>query len=206
MIAEALILGLSTGTYCLMTCAPLALPLFVAEGGEFRGNAIRVLLFMGGRLLAYVAVGFALGSLGAYAAGFAPPATQHALLRLSNAGVGLVLLWAAIAKSSFKAGACAAAKALYNPSASAFAGGVATGLSLCPPFFAAAAKVFGGGGGLEGAAFFSLFFLGTSVWFLPLLGASFVSRRLPALKTVATTSMFLLGAYYLLVGAIFGVA
>jgi hypothetical protein len=198
---EGFLLGLSTGTYCLTACAPIALPLFAGEDPDARRNAGMLALFLSGRLAAYLAVGFLLGMIGAYAAGFVEPAFMHAALRVSAAISGLLLLLAAFARNPGSLKLCELARSLFKPGAGAFVAGLATGLSLCPPFVAAAARVFSGGAdsGIGGALFFLSFFLGTAVYFLPLLGVPFVTKRLPMVKTVARMTMFLLGAYYLLV-------
>lgn len=201
MLIEGLLLGLSTGTYCLTACAPVALPLFFSEESSHRRNALLVGVFLAGRLAAYLAVGFILGALGSYAANYVDPAISHAMLRVSAAVSGIVLLIGGLARNPWRHKACEAARKLFDPRAGAFVVGLATGLSLCPPFVAAASRLFGsgGGGGLGGAAFFLAFFLGTTAWFLPLLGVSFVNRRFPMVKMTARMASLMLGAYYLVV-------
>jgi len=203
MLAEGILLGLSTGTYCLTACAPVALPFFFSEEGGHRRNAFLVGLFLLGRLVAYLAVGFILGALGSYAAKYVDPTIAHATTRLSAALAGAVLIVSGLARNPWKHRACELARKLFDPRSGAFAVGLATGISLCPPFVAAAARLFGasssGSGALEGAAFFLAFFLGTTVWFIPLLGVSFVNKRFPLVRTIARMASLMIGAYYLLV-------
>lgn len=207
MVIEGFILGLTTGTYCVTACAPVALPLVFAEESDpaqparkaLATGAARTGIFLLGRLVAYVAVGFALGAVGAYAAGFADPGLARAGIRIAAVVSGIVLLVGGLARNFTKGKLCELARRAYRPESGLFIAGLATGLSLCPPFFAAAARVFGGAasGPLEGAAFFALFFLGTSVWFIPLLGVPFAVRKAPVLVMVARAAMLLLGVYYI---------
>jgi len=214
MLVEAFMLGLATGTYCVTACAPVALPIVFAEESKpsrpallaLGDGAARTGIFLLGRLVAYVAVGFVLGATGAYAAGFVDPKIAHAGIRIAALVSGAVLIVGGAARNFSKGKLCELARRAYKPGSGLFVAGLATGLSLCPPFFAAAARVFGGAasGPLEGAAFFALFFLGTSVWFLPLLGVPFAVRKAPMLTLVARSAMPLLGLYYIAVVGLLG--
>ena len=77
--------------------------------------------------------------------------------------------------------------------------GFLTGLNFCPPFVVAgirAAEL----GSLPGALlFFSVFFAGTSIWFVPFAGLGCVVRN-EALVTVARMTMGLVALYYLALG------
>lgn len=203
MLLEALTLGLSTGTYCAVSCAPVALPLFVSDEASGGENAARVGLFMGGRLAAYVLIGFLLGAVGAYAAGYLAPALRSVLTRSAAALGGAVLIAAGIARGTGGHRACVLLRRAAKPGRAAFAAGIATGLSPCAPFFAAASRA-AGTGGAAGAAYFGAFFIGTSLWFLPLFGVHAVSGRAPELRRVARLGMIALGVYFLAVPAVMG--
>jgi hypothetical protein len=58
MFPEGFILGLSTGAVCVAYCGPVLLPFILGEGTTVIQNAKSVGLFLGGRLLAYILVGF----------------------------------------------------------------------------------------------------------------------------------------------------
>ena len=52
MAGEAFLLGISTGTYCALYCAPVILPfLFSEEARDGRKNGLHIALFMLGRLV-----------------------------------------------------------------------------------------------------------------------------------------------------------
>ncbi|HAP42599.1 MAG: hypothetical protein A2087_14670 [Spirochaetes bacterium GWD1_61_31] len=216
---EGFLLGLSTGSYCVMTCLPLALPSILAEPAGHRANAARVGLFMLGRLLAYLAVGLLLGGLGTYAAGFLDPLHARRLQIASWLLSGAVLSLGGLLYHFPRLKLCQLTARWWRPGRGLFLLGLAAGLSICPPFVAAAARLFGAGlvapslaGGADGAAtaggplagvwYFFSFYLGTSVWLIPLFaGGWLASPRLAnlrsGLKPVARGAMLLLGVYFL---------
>jgi hypothetical protein len=108
---------------------------------------------------------------------------------------------------------CARLGRLYGLKRGAFAVGLLSGLNFCPPFFAAASRAFAGHGpggpsALGGLAYFALFYLGTSVFFLPLLGLPLLERlkggkAAESLRTVARIATLLLGIYFMVVLGVF---
>ncbi len=218
MVVEGFLLGLSTGTYCAMTCAPLTLPLLVADIGTHRQNALRVILFMLGRLLSYMAVGVSLGFLGAYAQEFLDPVLARRFQLACWILAGLIMTLAGLFYNFPKLKLCLLAARWWKPERGIFLLGVCAGLSLCPPFFAAAARVFGAsaqgdgnvlGSTLSGAAYFLSFYLGTSVYLAPLFAVGFLgsSKAVTVKKTVtqaARAALLLLGLYFLVIEGFLG--
>ena len=74
-----------------------------------------------------------------------------------------------------------------------------TGLNVCPPFLMAAGYVFTLGRVADGLAFFGIYFLVTTLWFLPLvpLGAA---ARFDGVRWVAQLSALLAGLLFLWTG------
>ena len=124
--------------------------------------------------------------------------TVHVLL----AGV---LLWYAYAAGRSCAHACAGSELVTIgvagkrgvPGAAVL--GFLTGVSLCPPFVAAAVRVAELGSLAAALFFFSMFFVGTSIWFVPFIGLGCV-RRNEAVTTVARMAMALVAFYYAYLG------
>lgn len=212
---EAFILGLSSGTYCAVACAPVALPFLSSrpEGGKpFTRNALLLALFLCGRLIGYIAVGAALGVVGAYALSYVDPAFSRTLSRMAFAASGALMIAAALAESLLKARICGLFRKVWRPGMGAFVFGLLTGASVCPPFFTAAARVFaspaaeGLPAALSGAGYFLFFFLGTSVWVIPLLALPAVlgTSRVP--RFIARAAMVMIGVYFLLVVGLLGAA
>lgn len=74
MILEAVLLGLSTGTYCAMYCGPVLIPfLFGTEKISCRRNAGLIGLFLASRLAIYFVLGVALSAAGLLASEFLDP-------------------------------------------------------------------------------------------------------------------------------------
>jgi hypothetical protein len=74
--------------------------------------------------------------------------------------------------------------------------GFLAGVNLCPPFLLAVTTVVGVGGVLRGALFFSVFFVGTSVWLVPLLAVAPVAR-LASVRFAARVASVLAGGYFI---------
>lgn len=215
MLWEAFVLGLSSGTYCATACAPVALPFLSSRPDAekpYVRNALLVALFLCGRLAGYIAVGAALGAAGAYAVSYVDPAFTRVLSRIAFAAAGALMIGAGLAESLLKARACGFMRRIWRPRMGAFAFGLLTGASICPPFFAAAARVFaapsagGFGAALGGAGYFLFFFLGTSVWLVPLLGLPALIGKSPVPRFIARSAMVMIGAYFLLVVGLLGAA
>ena len=202
---DGFILGLSSGIYCATSCAPVILPLVFGEDqASGKKNVAMVGLFMLGRFFGYVAAGFILGAIGAYAVSYLDPVTARMFRRISHGLAGAFLLLGGLLHNFPELKVCEVYKKMYRPGRNALILGLITGFSLCPPFFAAAAKVFGTHGSFSGAVYFLLFSLGTSVYFLPLLGVHFLFKHLGKIQMVARMAMILIGVYYLLFIGIFG--
>jgi cytochrome c-type biogenesis protein len=200
---DALILGLSSGASCLASCAPFFLPVLAVEGGSGRARRSGLLsLFLAGRLAAYIAVGALAGYLGALAAGFLSPELDRALLRTGWALGGIVLLAGGLAGLEGHA-FCRRLAAREKPGLSALVLGVAAGLNICPPFIAAAGRA-AALGALGGAAYFALFFVGTSSWMLPLALLPRLRAKAAELRAVARLAMIMLGFYFLIVLGLLG--
>jgi hypothetical protein len=77
--------------------------------------------------------------------------------------------------------------------------GFLTGVSLCPPFVAAGVRAAEAASIAAALAFFAVFFVGTSIWFVPFAGMGWI-RRSEALTTVARMAMALVAFFYLYAG------
>jgi hypothetical protein len=205
MFGEAVVLGLSTGTYCALYCAPVILPFLFSEEAAGGGkNALYIVLFMLGRLLGYLVIGFVLGISGSLAIQAIPPATQKKLISAVYFFTGLFMLLGWLLYSFPHSRVCRAIRTKYGPKPSAFVYGVLTGINFCPPFFAAASRVFGRGDAFSGSLYFLFFYLGTSVFLLPLFGIPLFKKRLDVVRTVARITLALLGAYFAVFLGVFG--
>jgi hypothetical protein len=198
-IGEALVLGLVSGPACIASCGPVLVPSLLAERAGLRLNSRCLSAFLGARLLGYLlfaALAWGLGALVPFA-----PAPRALVFGMVHGLLACVLLWYACSAGRSCARPCAglglvtlgAAKKRGMPGAAVL--GFLAGLGLCPPFVAAGVRAAELGSAVAALVFFAVFFMGTSVWFVPLMSLGCV-RRSEAVTTVARMTMVLIAVYY----------
>ncbi len=205
-IVEPLVLGFSTGTWCVMYCAPVLLPFLSGrEGLTQKRNVGLVGLFLAGRLAAYILVGLGLGLAGLLVMEFFDPVLARRLSSVAYIFCGLVLLM-----SGFRGRLCAAKKDSCHPvfsflcrdSLTALLSGLCVGFHICPPLWTAAVRSAETGNPFAGSAYFLLFYIGTLPFFLPLLGIPFFTSRLPAFRKIARMTQILVGGYFFIIAGL----
>lgn len=206
-ILEGFLLGLSTGTSCIMACYPVFLPYLCSKLEGFNENNKKFLSFTFGRFISYIFVGILLGLLGYYALKFIPPEFEVYLRRISWIAAGILLILNGLNFEFPELKLCKNTKLLTNKKVSSFGIGFLAGLNLCPPFLAAASRVFGLGSKtpifamLEGALYFILFFIGTTVFLLPLILVGTLNKIknsffLNTFQFISRWTMIILGVYF----------
>ena|ERR1035437_5980188 len=200
----ALLLGLASGPACIAACGPVLVPSLLTEHAGFRPNVRFLSTFVAARLLGYLLFATAAWSLGALA--FLLPAPRLPLMGAVNVLLAAVLLW--YAYSARHCNQSCADSELVNiggtethRAVGPAALGLLTGLSLCPPFVAAGLRAAQLGSVVQALLFFTFFFIGTSVWFVPFLGMGCIVRN-QAVITVACMAMMLIALYYLSLGIV----
>ena len=209
LYGDALALGLASGPACLAACGPVLVPSLLAGQSGIVANLRTIAVFLGARLLGYLLFALVAWEVGALASMLIKP-HPHLVGGVYVLMAG-VLAWYAYAVRRNCAGACLPSKLVtidgtIDKSGSGRKGmagvaalGFLTGLNFCPPFVVAgirAAEL----GSLPGALlFFAFFFVGTSIWFVPIAGLGCVVRN-QALITVARMTMGLVALYYLALG------
>lgn len=196
--ARAFVLGLSTGLLCLGTCAPVLLPVLLAE--ERKGAAARLapfLQFVAGRLAAYLLVGLAAGAAGGLLQGRFPPG----LAGIPYIGIGLMMILFGLVRGFPGLALCRRLGPLLGRARTPLVLGLFMGFNLCPPFLAALTDVIAAGRPGYGLVFFAVFFLVTSVFLLPLAGAGGLARD-PVLRVIAQLAAVIAGVLYLSLGLV----
>jgi len=203
IILQGGLLGLSSGLTCLTSCAPILLPV-MAGGGTRRHPALLLAEFLSGRLAGYLlfAVLAWLGNQWLLKSGQTHPSVRGFLdLCLAS----LLLVYSYRQGRSGPSSQGTTRGCVISPwrlqhwlrserSLIPVTLGLASGLTLCPPFVTALAKA-GLSGSLPSAMlFFGAFFCATSAFFLPLplLGPAFRHR---AAAQVARFSCILVALY-----------
>ncbi len=190
--AEAFLLGISSGPACLASCGPVLLPALAAERGSARRTGLVLAEFLAGRLAGYLAFAVLAWAVGLSLA--AAPSTRVWVFGFANLGLAVLLGVYAFSLPKAPSAPCGGLCGRYRGVAPAAIGLVA-GFNLCPPFLAAGVRAVEGST-LPGALlFFLLFFVGTSLWFVPSLSVGLL-RRFEPVAVVARFVLFLLAAYY----------
>ncbi len=192
---EAFFLGISTGWYCLASCGIYLLPFLFGEETRSKQNLFLVVLFMTGRLLVYLLLGIVTGGAGYFITENYSPL----FFRISpfiNLGIGLILLCGGIFRFFPSVKLCQIVKKGYKPALNALMFGVFAGLSVCPPLIAAIAGAFQSHSFYHGLLYFLFFYIGTSVYFLPLFGIKLLPDKTSTLQYIARIVMIIMALYF----------
>ena len=195
VLLQGLTLGLSTGLFCLAYCAPVFVPLMMAEERKW-GRILRVIGELAlGRLLAYLAFGAGVGYLGVELQG---PALDKVV---SGAMIVLALLMLlyVVVRGWPHLSLCRLVNERFLRFPILF--GFLTGVNVCPPFLLAISSALGLGDVLLGVVLFGGFFLGTSVYLVVLLPLGYLGRW-PNLRWVALMTALLSGGFFLVLGVV----
>jgi sulfite exporter TauE/SafE len=198
---KGFLLGLANGTFCLAHCAPILVPYLLSEAKDSKRNCIVLSYFLSGRLIGYVA--FAV---------LAWITNVMVIQNLANRTVILGVVYIALAILLMVYGfvdkeqRCAAKSVETLKKMSAryqallpAALGLLTGLNLCPPFLLAFATAAANDSLWRCTLFFLTFFVGTSVYFMP-LPAIGIFRRYDILRPIGRLAVGIMGVYYIYFG------
>ncbi len=196
---RALVLGLSTGLFCVGFCVPLLGPAMLSrDKGGLRESAASVGLFLAGRLAAYLLFGLVFGALGGVLsrvwqvkAVFVP--VLYALL-------GVLMILYGIIQSFPHVGFCRVLNPRVQSRWYLLVIGFLAGINICPPFLLAVTAAMDLGGAPQGMLFFFVFFIATSVYLLPLLFTGLVSR-FKEVRVAARIAAIVAGLYFIWLAA-----
>ena len=198
---QGFLLGLANGTTCLAYCIPVLVPFLLQEGRNVRQNLGTMWKFLGGRLGGYVVFGLLAWATGNMLVAVA----NHQGLVIGTAYVGLsvLLLVAVLRKQAPVPGACAVRGAQITlarwPALLPVGMGFLAGLRICPPLLLAFADAANTGTLAGSLILFLMFFLGSSIYFIPLsfLGAV---ARVADLRIVGRFAAVIVAVYYMFSG------
>jgi sulfite exporter TauE/SafE len=189
-IIEGFLLGLSTGTICLVTCSPIYLPYLISEDRSLRKNFGKVLEISVGRFIAYLIFGAAAGWLGSHI-----PLQQRTLFT----GISFILLSIFLilnAIRTHRAEKHCQVSGWMKFTHSAFILGIISGLNFCPSFLMALTKAIDLGGTLGGTLLFMGFFVGTTLFILP-LGFTGLLTSLGPVKKIARYASIVIAVWFI---------
>lgn len=189
-IIEGLNLGLATGSTCLATCTPIYLPFIMQKSNTFSKNIGKIMEISAGRFVSYLLFGALSGYLGSVFS-----KTNREIFTLAAYLLLIVFMIFSFVRADKEHKGCNTRKVLGLTN-SAFLLGVITGINFCPSFLFALSRVFQLGGALAGVQLFTGFFVGTSLFLLPLAIAGKLSK-LNRIKLIAKYASLLVAFYFL---------
>jgi hypothetical protein len=194
------LLGLANGTICLAYCAPVVIPYLLGEGRSIKGNYWLLGQFLIGRLFGYLIFAVFAWALGLFLATSKLRDLIFGLCYLILAGF---LIYYCFKKSK---GLCAAEyfKGLMGKRFAIhhflpIILGFLTGVNLCPPFLLAFTSAVSAISLLSALAFFSTFFLGTLVFFVPIPFLGFWKQN-QVCQWIGKMAAGIIGVYYFIMG------
>jgi sulfite exporter TauE/SafE len=194
VIIEPLLAGFSAGLFCCVSCYPFLVPVFAAEERSARATGWVWLQFLSGRLAGYLLFGAAVGALGERfdETWFSGVSTVVMMIMAALLVVYAAGLWK-------PAGTFCPAGGTRRGKATPAVLGFLMGINACPPFLMSVAYVFNLHSLAKGLVYFLVFFVATSVYFLPLL---FVGRlgRMKEFRWAARASALAVGILFFVYG------
>ncbi len=190
---EGFTLGLSLGITCVSTCGPIYLPYIMGARQKGSSALVVTLHITLGRFLTYLLFGAVAGIIGK---GINEVSRSH-FTAVAYIGLSLLLIYQAIIRQKEKKDCTIKSwqKYITHP----FVLGVVTGINFCPAFLIALTRSFQLSGIIAGVCLFFAFFLGTSIFILPLsLGGLFT--KWDRVREIAKLVAIFIGIWYLYQG------
>lgn len=188
------LLGLSAGMYCLTLCIPFVAPVMISENRREKENFLVLVKFIFGRFLGYIAFGALFGYLGE---------------KINNNGLNFILNFALILLSLLL---ISHALGLMQPKRFSFCQkikkhnskipllmGFLMGVNICPPFLMSLTYVFTLHSVLKGIIYFLMFFLGTTLYFLPLFFLGYLNK-IKEFQWVGRVAALIVGILFFIYG------
>ncbi len=188
-LIEGTILGLTTGTACLVTCSPIYLPYLISEDRKLGKGILAVLEISAGRFVSYLAFGAIAGYTGAQIASV----NRELFTSIAYILLSVYLVLSAI-RTNKKAKSCHVPK-MAKFTRSAFILGILTGINFCPSFLIALSKAVDLSGALSGMTLFLGFFFGTSIFLIPLAFIGQISK-VSKMKLIAQYASILVAIWF----------
>ncbi len=183
-------LGLSTGYLCLATCGPIYAPFLMQYAQAPLRYVAGVLELSLGRFIAYLLVGAIAGFFGRNVSELQRDYFTIAAYPLFSA----FLIISALRSRTCEKGCAASRWSRFSQWPVLL--GFLTGINVCPSFLLAFSRSFTLSGPIAGMLFFAAFFVGTSVFLVPLSFVGMLGRK-RQFRTVARVAAFGVAAWFI---------
>jgi len=191
-ILQPVLVGLSLGAFCLSYCFPFLATFMASEARGLKDNSKLIVRFIFGRFLGYILFGFIFGFLGEkLQSPFLTLITDLSLILIS---IILILYLCGLLKE--KKGICASQK-FQNHDAMLM--GFLMGINICPPFLLSLPYVFSLHSTWLGVVYFLIFFLASSIYFLPMIFVGMLGK-IKEFQIVARLSGFICAGIFIFYG------
>jgi len=203
-MTQGFLLGLSTGVVCVAYCGPVLLPYLMAESRGLRRSYLMVAVFLAGRLTAYLITALLAGLIG-------QSIVQQSDTRITLMGIAYMMLSSlliiygfhrfkeiCLGKSFAETTDGGKEKVTYLVP---YTGGFLTGINICPPFLLAITGAIDSESVTGSVLFFLFFFLGTSIFFIPMPFAG-IFKRQHVLRIIGKFAALIAGFLYFYKGLI----
>jgi sulfite exporter TauE/SafE len=197
LMTDSFILGLSSGSACIATCGLVMFPYLMSGSSGIKKIAIDLALFLFSRLVIY----FILATLAWYfgQALFSNPVVRNIVPGILYIVFAIMLVWYSIDKNLNRKCPAKIVKTVNNHRLIPIFLGVVNSLGFCPALFIILTKSAIQGIILHSYLAFLAFFVGSSVWFLPLPLAGRIKKK-EILKTIGILATGLAGMIFIIRG------
>jgi sulfite exporter TauE/SafE len=196
-MTESLILGLSSGSACLATCGMVMFPYLMSGSAGVKRIAIDLTLFLLTRFTVY----FILATLAWYFGQtiFINPFVRNIVPGILYIVFAVMLVWYSISKSRKPDCPAKIVRTVNNRRLIPVLLGLVNSLGFCPALFIILTKGATEGTILQSYLAFLAFFIGSSLWFLPLPLAGKI-RKKEVLKNIGILATGLAGIIFMIKG------
>lgn len=196
-MTDSFILGLSSGSACLVTCGMVMFPYLMAGSAGVKRIAIDLSLFLLTRLVIY----FILATLAWY---FGQAIFSNQVVRNVVPGIlyivfSVMLVWYSISNNRNQECPAKIVNTVNDRRLIPIFLGIVNSLGFCPALFIILTKGATQGTLVQSYITFLAFFIGSSIWFLPLPLAGKI-RKKEVLKTIGILATGLAGIIFMIKG------
>jgi hypothetical protein len=196
-MTDSFILGLSSGSACLVTCGMVMFPYIMAGASGVKRIAVDLAVFLGTRFVIY----FLLSTLIWY---FGQEILKNAIIKSVVPGVlyivfAVMLVWYSISRNRKKDCPARIVTTVNNKRLIPLFLGVVNSLGFCPALLLILTKGATQSSLYQSYLAFLAFFVGSSLWFLPLPLAGKI-RRKAIIETIGILATGLAGTIFIIKG------
>ena len=194
---DSLILGISSGSACVATCGLVMFPYLMSGSAGIKKITIDLSIFMATRFVVY----FILATLSWYfgQALFRNPVVRNIVPGILYIGLSVMLVYYSIGKSRKTNCPAKMLTAINDKKLIPIVLGVVNSIGFCPALFIVLTKGATQSSLMQSYLAFTAFFIGSSVWFLPLPFAGKI-KKAEALKAIGILATGLAGIIFMIKG------